>query len=301
MNHLIEPLSELQQLISRHCNAGRVVTKIPRVSLVRADAPSIPVQVLYQPLLCVIAQGSKRAMLGDAVFEYNAAQYLVVSLDLPVSGAVHEASPEKPYLAFALSLDPAMLASMLLEMSERADYASPTAAMAVSPITSELLDPVVRLLRLLDEPRDIAMLAPLLEREILYRLLTGEQGAMLRQIALADSRVSQVSRATDWIRRNYSQPFSMETLAQVASMSSSSLHRHFKAVTNLSPLQYQKQIRLQEARARLLSQQGDAATIGLAVGYESPSQFGREYSRLFGAPPGRDAARLRGTPVAEAV
>ena len=173
--------------------------------------------------------------------------------------------------------------------------------MTVSPITLDLLDPVVRLLQLLDRPQDIAMLAPLTEREILYRLLMGEQGAMLRQIALADSHLSQVSRATVWLRRNYAQPFSINTLAQVASMSPSSLHRHFKAVTNLSPLQYQKQIRLQEARARLLSQQGDAATIGLAVGYESPSQFGREYSRLFGVPPARDAARLRGAPLAEAL
>jgi transcriptional regulator GlxA family with amidase domain len=171
--------------------------------------------------------------------------------------------------------------------------------MGVSKAPGELLDAVVRLLRLLDHPTDVPVLAPLIEREILWRLLCGEQGPMLRQIGLADSRLSQLSHAIRWIRANYAKMLRIEELAQMAAMSVSSFHRHFRAVTSMSPIQYQKQIRLQEARARLLAQSKDVAAVGFAVGYDSPSQFSREYSRVYGAPPGRDAARLRSAPTLE--
>jgi AraC-like DNA-binding protein len=288
--------SSIEQLggcIARHCPAGRQTTAIPRLTLLRAEAPTVPVRTMYQPVLCIVAQGRKRLLLGEKTFDYDAAKYLVVSVDLPVVGGVCEASLQAPYLALSLSLDPAALAAMLLDMGDMPRDHALSTGLAVTAVTEDLLDPVLRLLRLLDRPDDIAMLAPLAEREILYRLLCGEQRGLLRQIALADSRLSRISRAIAWIRGNFAEPFRIETLADVAGMSPSSLHRHFKAVTTMSPLQFQKQVRLQEARRLLLGRQADAAQIGFTVGYESPSQFSRDYSRLFGAPPGRDAARLR--------
>ncbi|WP_158818335.1 AraC family transcriptional regulator [Methylocapsa sp. S129] len=293
----MEMLNELRDLIERHCDAPRWPTAIPSVTLMRANAPTVPVGSLHQPSLCIVAQGRKRVMLGEKRFEYDSAKYLIGSVDLPISAEVCEASEQTPYLAMRIGLDPATLAAMLLDMPESADEGKPLAGLAVSPLTADLLDPVLRLVRLLDRPRDIAILAPLAEREILYRLMLGPQGAMLRQIALRDSRLSQINRAIKWIKENYERPFRIETLAAVANMSPSSFHRHFKAVTAMSPLQFQKLIRLQEARRRVLAQQDDAASVGFAVGYESPSQFSREYSRLFGAPPGRDAARLRAAAV----
>jgi AraC-like DNA-binding protein len=289
----MEMLDELRQLIERHCAAARWPTTIPGVTLMRANAPTVPVGSLCQPLLCIIAQGRKRVLLGEKLFEYDSAKYLIASVDLPITGVVCEASAKTPYLALSFVLDPAVLAAMLLDMPQSADGGKPFPGLAVSPMTPDLLDPVLRLLRLLDRPADAKMLAPLAEREILYRLLLGPQGPMLRQIALADSRLSQIARAIGWIKQNYEQPLRIEALATIAHMSPSSLHRHFKQVTAMSPLQFQKRIRLQEARRRVLGHEGDAASVGFAVGYESPSQFSREYSRLFGAPPGRDATRLR--------
>lgn len=288
-------LDELRDLIERHCRDEGGATAIPRVSLIRSEVATTPIHAILEPVFCVVAQGRKQAVLGEALFEYGAGKYVVASVDLPISSTVCEASAGKPYLAFALTLVPELLAAMLLDLPASAADTKPPAALAVSPITGELLDAVVRLLRLLDRPRDVPMLAPLAERELLYYLLLGEQGAMLRQIALADSRLSHISRAIEWLRRNYAQPLRIASLARIANMSPSTFHRHFKAVTAMSPLQYQKRIRLQEARYRLLAQQADVTHIGFAVGYESPSQFSREYSRLFGAPPGRDAARLRGS------
>jgi AraC-like DNA-binding protein len=289
----MEMLDELRRLIERHCAATRWPTPIPGVTPMRAEAPTLPVGALHKPLLCIVAQGRKRVLLGEKLFEYDAAKYLIASVDLPITGAVCEASAKTPYLAMSFALDPAALAAMLLDVPQSADDRKPSSGLAVSPMTADLLDPVLRLLRLLDRPADAKMLAPLAEREILYRLLLGPQGPMLRQIALADSRLSQIARAIGWIKQNYEQPLRIEALATIAHMSPSSLHRHFKQVTAMSPLQFQKRIRLQEARRRVLGLEGDAASVGFAVGYESPSQFSREYSRLFGAPPGRDAARLR--------
>jgi AraC-like DNA-binding protein len=288
-----DSLKELCALIAQHCHERRTATVIPRVGLVRSDTPTLPVGVVYQPMLYIVAQGVKRTLLGDTIVEYGAGQYLVVSVDLPITGSVVQASPQVPYLALSLELDPAVLADMLLTLPGTAQDA-PLPGLAVSPVTPDLLDAAVRLLRLLDRPADIPMLAPLAEREILYRLLTGAQAPMLRQIALTHSRMAQVGQAIGWIRSHFAEPLRIDAVAQRANMSASTFHRHFKAVTAMSPLQYQKQIRLQEARRLLLAGQADAASIGFAVGYESPSQFSREYARLFGQPPLRDAVRLRG-------
>ena len=290
------PLDTFRALIAQHCQGSRVDTCIPRVSLVRSDSPTLSVGVLCQPMLCIVAQGAKRVLLGNAIVEYRAGQYLVVSVDLPLSGAVTQASRDAPYLAFSLALDPTVLADMLLTLpglAQRASSPQPSAGLAVSPVTADLLDASLRLLHLLNRPADIAMLAPLAEREILYRLLTGAQAPLLRQIALAHSRMARVGRAIGWIRSHFAEPLRIDAVAQRANMSASTFHRHFKAVTAMSPLQYQKQIRLQEARRLLLTGQADAASIGYAVGYESSSQFSREYARLFGQPPVRDASRLR--------
>lgn len=280
-------------MIAQHCHERRTTTAIPRVGLVRSDTPTLPMGVVYQPMLYIVAQGAKRALLGDSIVEYAAGQYLVVSVDLPITGSVTQASPDAPYLALSLALEPAVLADMLLTLPGAAQEA-PLPGLAVSPVTPDLLDAAVRLLRLLDRPADIPMLAPLAEREILYRLLTGAQAPMLRQIALAHSRMAQVGQAIGWIRSHFAEPLRIDAVAQRANMSASTFHRHFKAVTAMSPLQYQKQIRLQRARRLLLAGQADAASIGFAVGYESPSQFSREYARMYGQPPLRDAVRLRG-------
>jgi AraC-like DNA-binding protein len=217
-----------------------------------------------------------------------------VSVDVPITSQILDARPDRPYLCLRLDLDPAAIAALMLESDmERAEREVPGPAVAISTLGPELLDAAIRLLRLLDTPRDIPVLAPLAEREILYRLLRGDQAARMSQIACAASKLQQVNRAIGWIKRNFREPFSVDVLAAEACMSSSALHQHFRTVTGMSPLQYQKQLRLQEARRLMLCQAVDAAVAGHRVGYESPSQFNREYRRLFGAPPVRDIERLR--------
>ncbi|WP_439499361.1 AraC family transcriptional regulator [Bosea sp. (in: a-proteobacteria)] len=274
---------------------GMHQTAIPRLFLIRSAQPTEPLHALHEPAVCIIVQGAKQVMLGERVYRYDATRYLIVSVDLPVVGQVIEASLEAPYLCIRLDLDPGVLGALMLEAdpSGAASAAAPGSGLALDPVTPALLDALTRLVRLLETPADIAILAPLAEREILYRLLGGEAGGRLRQIALGESKLQQVNRAIGWIKRNYDKSFDLETVASQARMSPSALHQHFKAVTAMSPLQYQKQLRLQEARRLILSAALDAASAGFRVGYESPSQFSREYSRLFGAPPLRDVARLR--------
>jgi AraC-like DNA-binding protein len=295
----MEPLEELRLLVTRHAESPQAAMAAG-IKAVTADAPSEIAHHVLEPMLAVVAQGAKRAVLGDKIFEYGAGQYLVVSVDLPIAGHVFQASRELPYLAAGFTLKPTTIATLLLELAanDRPSLDEP-AGLGVSNAPRELLESVVRMLRLLDRPRDAAVLGPMLEREILWWLLNGEQGATVRQIGLADSRLSQVSRAIRWIRVHHAEPFRIEELAEMAAMSASSFHRHFRAVTTMSPLQYQKLIRLQEARSRLLAASQDIAAVGLSVGYDSPSQFSREYSRLFGAPPGRDVARLRTVSMAQ--
>lgn len=286
---------ELAHLIGRHATADGVHrTRIPRLSLIRISRPTEPLHRLYAPEFCIFAQGKKEVFVGGEVYTCDRDRNLVVSVDLPVVGQIVEASPEVPYLGLQLDLDPAMLGGLMLEAKmEAANGRSPGSGLAPGANSLELLDAVVRLLRLLDTPRDAGILAPLAEREILYRLLTGEQGRTLGQIALSDGKVGQVGRAISWIKDHYREPFRVEDVAVEARMSSSALHQHFKAVTSLSPLQYQKRLRLQEARRLMLGSSLDAATAGFAVGYESASQFSREYRRLFGAPPLRDSEKMK--------
>ena len=294
---------EMAGLIDRYAAGDGVSpTGIPRLFLIRASRPTEPLHTLHEPALCIVAQGKKEVFLGDDAYLYGRDRHVVVSVDLPVSGQVVEAEPEKPYLCLRLDLDPAMLGELLVEAGLDAPPGRhPGLGLALSPTPPELLDAAVRFLRLLGTPRDIGSLAPLVEREILYRLLTGEQARGMRQIALADGRLQQVNRAISWIKTHFREPFRAEVVASEARMSSSALHHHFKAVTSMSPLQYQKRLRLQEARRLILGSSLDAATAGFSVGYESPSQFSREYGRLFGAPPIRDIERLKASRSRQAV
>jgi AraC-like DNA-binding protein len=253
-----------------------------------------PMYGVYEPAMCILAQGAKQADVGEALLRYGAGQYLIISVDVPVVSELTQASPEKPYLCLRLDLDPAAIGALMLESDvERAARDQPGPALAVSDADDALIDACVRLLRLADNPRDIPILAPLAEREILYRLLRGAQTSRMSQIAFAESKLQQVNRAIGWIKQNFRAPFSIADVADEARMSPSALHHHFKAVTSMSPLQYQKRLRLQEARRLIVSSSVDAAEAGHTVGYDSPSQFSREYRRLFGAPPLRDAERLR--------
>jgi AraC-like DNA-binding protein len=267
-------------------------TLLPRVSLIRASRPSEPVHVLHEPALCMVVQGSKEVVVGEGRFIYDPAKYLVISVSLPLTGEILEATPQRPYLCFRLDLDPVVLNTLITDSGHERPHGYPATGLVLNVLTPKLLGSVVRLLGLLETPEDIAVLAPLAEREILYRIMKSDPTGMLHQIAAGDSKLQQVNRAVTWLKHNYKEPFSITTLTRETHMSSSTLHYHFKMVTGLSPLQYQKQLRLQEARRLLLAQTVDAATAGHTVGYESPSQFSREYKRLFGASPLHDAARL---------
>ncbi|MGQ7932937.1 AraC family transcriptional regulator N-terminal domain-containing protein [Paraburkholderia sp. D1E] len=289
----MDTLAELRTLIGRHAVDDVTATSLPGVVLSVSTTHTQSIHRVYEPVFALVAQGAKRATLGDKLLEYHAGQCLVVTVDLPMCGHVIEASANKPFLAVGLMLKPATIASLLLDTASDAPTMVNPFGAAVGDATPELLDPFVRLLRLLEHPEDLPVLAPMIEREILWRILTGRQGALLRQVGLADSRLSHVGRAIRWIRMHYADMLHTEELAELAAMSVSSFHRHFRAVTAMSPLQYQKQIRLQEARTQLLTTSKDIASVGLSVGYDSASQFSREYSRLFGRPPGQDAQRLR--------
>ena len=289
--------SELARLIDQCAKTdGLHATAIPRLSVLRSTRPTEPLHAVYEPAICIIAQGSKQAILGDAVYVYDQNKYLVISVDVPVVGQVTQASEAEPYLCLKLDLGVATLGTLMLDTQPGPTGLEAAPALGLSKVTPELTDAAIRLLRLLDRPQDISVLAPLCEREILFRLLQGDQAAKLREIALGDTRLRQVSRAIDFIKRNYRESFQVGDLADEARMSPSALHSHFKAVTAMSPLQYQKQLRLQEARRLMLQGLCDAATASHSVGYASPSQFSREYRRLFGLPPQRDIARLKEFP-----
>jgi len=294
----MDRIAELSALIDRHVvGTGICSTAMPHLSLIRADAPSTPTPAVYEASLCLIAQGSKRVSIGEHSVVYDAAHYLLVSVELPLVGHVLDASPERPYLCCKIDLDAAILADLMA--SEGGGVArTDLPVLGVYPADPDLIDAACRLVGLLDRPDTIRALAPLIEREILYRLLTGPHGPMLRHIATAGSHLNQVSRAIAAIRRRFDAPIRIDDVAAEAGMSSSSLHVHFKAITRMTPLEYQKQLRLQEARRLMLAEGATASTAGFAVGYESPSQFSREYRRLFGAPPRADIERLHAAPAA---
>jgi len=273
-----------------------MTTAIEDVLISKVEHAGPPSPEMSGTVLAVIAQGAKRIALGDRVYEYRAGQYLVASVDLPITGHFIEATPDRPALGFGLLLNPAAVAEVLLQAApgDLPPAGPAPSGMAVSDAPTELLDAVVRLVRLLERPRDIAVLAPLIKREILWRVIAGEQGAVVRQLGLPDSGLTHVARAVRWIREHYAQSFRVEEVAQRAGMSVSAFYRNFQAVTAMSPIQFQKQIRLQEARLLLASHPNDITGVGMRVGYDSPSQFSREYRRQFGVPPSQDAVRLRG-------
>ncbi|MEO3859770.1 AraC family transcriptional regulator [Acrocarpospora sp. B8E8] len=286
-------LDELRDLIDRYARPD-LSCAIDDVLLFRAERPYPPTPTTYGKVLTIVAQGAKRFALDDRIYEFRAGHYLVASVDLPVTSHFTEASPGAPGLGVGLTLHPSAVAEVLLAKPGELPDTGPAAppGLAVSTTPPELLDAVVRLLRLLDTPRDITVLAPLIKREILWRLVTGEQGEIVRQFGLPDSSLSHIARAVRWIRDNYARTFRVEEMARQAGMSVSTFHRSFQAVTEMSPIQFQKQIRLQQARLLLAAQPGDIAGVSRRVGYDSPSQFSREYRRQFGEPPSQDAARL---------
>jgi AraC-like DNA-binding protein len=296
--HGLSAVRALGRLIEQFTGADGVhATGMPRVFLIRSSHPTEQLHAVQEPAVCFVAQGRKQVIAGQSVYVYDRAKYLIASVAVPIVGQIIEASPAAPYLCLRLDLEPAAIGALMLEAKMPGlPNDAPGPALSLSNITPELLDAAIRLVRLLGAPRDIPVLAPLAEREILYRLLLGEQAPQLRQIAFAESKLQQINRAIGWIKRNYRESFSIDAVAAEARMSPSTFHAHFKSVTSMSPLQYQKQLRLQEARRLILSQSLDAATAGHSVGYESPSQFSREYKRAFGAPPARDIARLRDSP-----
>lgn len=289
---------QLAELIARFAAAdGTHETDIASLVLYRASAPSPIIHTLYRPALCIMAQGQKVVRLESESYCYDPLHYLVASVTLPVTGEVTLATADEPYLSLRLDIDPAELGELGELIASAGPIGVPSRGngrgLHVDQLDAPLLDAVLRLLRLLEAPRDIAMLAPLVRREILYRLLCSPQGQLLRDIATADSQAHRVNRAIEWLNRHYDAPLRIDELARVANLSTSTLHHRFKAVTAMSPLQYQKQLRLQEARRLMLCENLDVSSAGYRVGYESPSQFSREYSRLFGEPPVRDLARLR--------
>lgn len=290
---VVPHLDEIRDRIARLAAGGPRPVQVEGMTVFSTEHVTEPLGTVTEPVIALVAQGAKRSVLNDRVFDYHSGQYLVATVDLPLTSQITDATPAEPFLALGLPLQPAIIAQLLVEAGPTGAPSHDGPGIATSNADDKLLDAVVRLLRLLDEPRDIPVLAPGVRREIHWRLLNGPQAALVRQIGLADSRMTLVARATEWIKNHYDQVIRIEDLAREVGMSVSSLNRHFRAVTAMSPLQYQKQLRLQKARIQLIAASDDVAAIGYAVGYDSPSQFSREYRRMFGAPPGQDAARLQ--------
>jgi len=294
-NTLNEAMTILVEKIDRWTVArgNEPTTAYSPLSIYRHEAPTELISYLQEPSLCLIVQGKKRVLLGEETYHYDKDHYLITAVDLPLIAQIFEASRISPYLGLTLRLEKKQIAQMLLDdhVSITRNQASDR-GLVVSKIELPIVQPILRLIDLLDHPDDIPVLAPLIQREILYRLLVSEQGRRLQQISMVGSHSHQIARAIEWLKENYHKSFKVEDLASYSGMSTSSLHYHFRVLTAMSPLQFQKRLRLNEARQLMLMQQKDATTAAFAVGYESPSQFSREYSRLFGAPPSRDIKKL---------
>lgn len=287
-------LSKLVAAVGRNAPTdGAHDTPVEALRLYRTSAPTEMAAVVYEPALCIVAQGAKEVVFAGETHRYDPAHALLASVDLPASCRVIEASPMRPCLMARVALDPAVVGELLAEGATASSSGTSVRGLGVAPIELALLDAVGRLITLLDAPRNVGPLAPLVLREITYRVLTGPLGSRLRQIASAGAPAHRIARAIRWLRDNFADSISVEVLARQVRLSPSAFHLHFKAVTGLSPLQYQKQLRLQEARRLMLGKGLDAAEAAFRVGYESPSQFSREYRRMFGAPPRTDVAALR--------
>ncbi|UVI29686.1 AraC family transcriptional regulator [Paenibacillus spongiae] len=295
MSKIITQQNELARIIERYLEEDGVQrTAIPSLFIMRRSNATGPSHGVYNPSFCMVVQGEKEVWLAKDRFNYSPAEYLVASVHLPVTAQVTEATPDAPYLGLRLEFSPSQILKVLHDSELRAiTKENPKRAMFVSHIESSLLDAVIRLARLLDHPVDIPMLAPLYTEEILYRVLQGQNGDILKGIVLEESSIRQIRDVIEHIMNNFNHAFRIEELAEIANMSISSFHRHFKEVTAMSPIQFQKQMRLQEARRLLLTESADASDVAYRVGYESTSQFSREYSRMFGFPPIQDIKRLK--------
>lgn len=275
-------------------NKERNITSIPGLSLYRTDSPTKPENILYEPRICVIAQGAKKVTLPNETYVYNERRFLLTSVDIPVLVQITEASKEKPYLGMVLNLDYREILELIagnnLPIPRRLQ---PERGMVTGEVTFSLLNALRRLIELLREPENISVLAPIIKKEIFYRLLASEQGMRLRHIVSIGSQGHQIAQAINWIKKNFDKTLRIDILAKQANMSRSAFHHHFQIITGMSPLQFQKWLRLNEARRLMLAERIDAATTAFNVGYESPSQFNREYRRLFGNPPLRDVENLR--------
>lgn len=290
-----QALKALGQSITRMIAKGpQVAGAIPGLALFSHDAPSEPQILMYEPSVCLVAQGRKCVMLGDETYIYDANNYLVSSLHMP--GMVHiiEASADKPYIGLALKLDAREISQLILDSRLPPPRRQASGrGMATAEVNLPLLAAIQRLVDLLDDAQDIPIMAPLIQRELFYRLLVGEQGDRLRQMVSSGSQTHQIAQAINWLKEHFRSAVSIDELAARVSMSSSTFYQHFRSMTAVSPLQFQKQLRLQEARRLMLEERVEAATAAFQVGYESPSQFNREYHRLFGAPPLRDINNYR--------
>ncbi|MEJ5127457.1 AraC family transcriptional regulator [Comamonas sp. MYb21] len=286
-----EQLNELRAMAA-HAENRRTETGIPRVAMVQGAIPEHQLAAVYEPMVNLILQGSKSMSVGGQTLHYDPATYFVMSIELPAAGVVRPSRTGEPYLAVSLTLVPALLAELLADLPHAAQEPARESGFSVAAVTPQLLDAWVRMLRLMKAPADIAVLAPAYEREILYRVLQGPMGWMLRDIATPDTALARINRVVQRLRHEFAQPLRMEALAADAAMSVSAFHRHFKAVTSLSPLQYQKQVRLLQARTLLITAGHNVTSAAHEVGYESATQFSREYARAFGMPPAKDAARL---------
>jgi AraC-like DNA-binding protein len=284
---------ELTERINRTVSEDGAKEVLPGFFLARSSRPLQSLNTVYQPAFCFIAQGRKRALLGEEVFRYDPGHYLLFTVDLPLIFQIEKATPDEPYLGLRLDLDPSLVASVLVEADIKIKKGdASTKAMDVHSIDANLLDAVVRLVRLADEPESSTVLAPLIVKEIIYRLLAGGQGARLGHL-LQSGDTQRISRAIGHLREHFNEPLKIDDFARQLGMSVSGFHHHFKSVTAMSPLQFQKQIRLQEARRLMLGEDLDAASAGFRVGYEDPSYFSRDYKKLFGSPPQRDIVSLR--------
>ena len=285
---------ELVERIAQALPKDGILDAFPGFRLARSSQPTEPVRAIYQPAFCFVAQGRKQALLGEEVFRYDPGNYLLFTVDLPLTFQVKEASPERPYLGFRLDLDTSLVASVMMESGIKPKRAESTIkAMAVGTTDADLLDAIVRLVRLLDTPDTSKVLAPLVIREMIFRLLQGGQGARLSHLLITGVDTRRISQAIGYLREHFDRSLKMEDIAHEFGMSVSGFHHHFKSVTAMSPLQFQKHLRLQEARRLMLGEDLDAASAGFRVGYEDPAYFSRDYKKLFGAPPQRDIAQLR--------
>jgi len=289
-------LERMCEAVERHAAHPRQETALPGLTLYRVNHAAHPSHVFYRPRMVVILRGSKTIAAGEAPFLADTSTFLLVTVDLPVCAQVFLDDEGRPHVAFSLDIDRGALAEAMARLPVTEAKATVPAGVATAPMTPELLEPFSRLLDLLDRPRDIPFVAPLIVQEIYYRLFRSGLGEPLRQLALSGSHVAQIGRATQWIKANYTAPMSVESLADVAGMSVTSFHRHFKAITLMTPVQYRTRLRLQEARKMLLAEPRSAGAVAANVGYDSQSQFTRDYKRMFGAPPAADAARTAGLP-----